>query len=116
MVASGLCATDAHYIWGWPTDLDYDMEGLPVVFGHEGAGIVESVGPGVTSVKPGDKVVAMWMPQCNKCQLCAHPKTNLCMSDNFYTTLYHQNRENRLKIDGKPLLTMSKCYISIKMF
>ena len=59
MVSAGLCATDAHYIWNQSTDLDgmIDFKGNPVVMGHEGAGIVESVGPEVTSVKPGDKVI-----------------------------------------------------------
>ena len=108
MVAAGLCASDAHFIWGQDTDVILDLEGNPLVLGHEGAGVVESVGPGVTSYSAGDKVIAMFMPQCNKCQLCAHPKTNFCLSDNIMTTLYHQNKETRLKIVGKPLLALSK--------
>ena len=108
MVAAGLCASDAHFVWKESTDLGLDFEGHPIVLGHEGAGIVESVGPGVTSVKPGDKVIPLWMPQCDKCQLCAHPKTNFCMSENLKTTLYHQNKETRLKIHGKPLLILGK--------
>lgn len=108
MVSAGLCATDAHFIWNWKTDLAPDFEGLPVVLGHEGAGVVESVGPGVTSVKAGDKVILMWMPQCDRCRLCANPKTNACESGNFYTTLYHKNRTTRMRVKGKPLLSFGK--------
>jgi S-(hydroxymethyl)glutathione dehydrogenase/alcohol dehydrogenase len=106
MVAAGVCATDAHFVWGWPTDLALDFEGLPVVLGHEGAGVVESVGAGVTAVSAGDKVVLMWMPECGVCDLCRNPKTNFCSVGNFYTTLYHDNRETRMKVNGKPLLSL----------
>ncbi|CAG2178134.1 unnamed protein product, partial [Oppiella nova] len=107
MVAAGVCATDAHFVWGWPTDLALDFEGLPVVLGHEGAGVVESVGAGVTAVSAGDKVVLMWMPECGVCDLCRNPKTNFCSVGNFYTTLYHDNRETRMKVNGKPLLSLA---------
>jgi S-(hydroxymethyl)glutathione dehydrogenase/alcohol dehydrogenase len=56
-----------------------DPEGaFPIVLGHEGAGIVESVGAGVTSVKPGDHVVALYTPECKECKFCKSNKTNLC--------------------------------------
>lgn len=56
-----------------------DPEGaFPIVLGHEGAGIVESVGEGVTSVKPGDNVVALYTPECKECKFCKSGKTNLC--------------------------------------
>ncbi|KAK7722198.1 formate dehydrogenase (NAD+) [Diaporthe eres] len=56
-----------------------DPEGaFPIVLGHEGAGIVESVGEGVTSVKPGDHVVALYTPECKECKFCKSGKTNLC--------------------------------------
>lgn len=51
---------------------------FPVILGHEGAGIVESVGEGVTHVKPGDHVLPLYIPQCNECEYCSNPKTNLC--------------------------------------
>lgn len=55
-----------------------DPEGaFPVVLGHEGAGVVESVGDGVTSVKPGDYVVALYTPECRECKFCKSGKTNL---------------------------------------
>lgn len=56
-----------------------DPEGVfPVVLGHEGAGIVESVGPGTTKFKVGDHVIPLYIPQCNDCKFCLSPKTNLC--------------------------------------
>ena len=52
----------------------------PAVLGHEGAGVVESVGPDVTSVKPGDHVVTLFSPQCRECVHCVDDRTNLCMA------------------------------------
>ncbi|KAL4894449.1 chaperonin 10-like protein [Aspergillus ambiguus] len=70
---TGVCHTDAYTLSG------KDPEGaFPVVLGHEGAGIVESVGEGVTSVKPGDYVVALYTPECRECKFCKSGKTNLC--------------------------------------
>ncbi|CAG2100505.1 unnamed protein product [Medioppia subpectinata] len=107
MVSAGLCATDAHFVWGWKTDLALDFEGKPVVLGHEGAGVVESVGAGVTSVGVGDKVMAMWMPECGECALCKNPATNFCSAGNFYTTLYHDNHETRMEVKGQPILSLA---------
>ena len=75
VVANALCHTDIYTLEG------SDPEGLfPCVLGHEAGAIVESVGPGVTSVKPGDHVIPCYTPQCNlpDCIFCASPKTNLC--------------------------------------
>ncbi|KAI0472643.1 alcohol dehydrogenase [Xylariaceae sp. FL0804] len=70
---TGVCHTDAYTLSG------KDPEGaFPIVLGHEGAGIVESVGEGVTSVKPGDHVVALYTPECGECKFCKSGKTNLC--------------------------------------
>ncbi|KAI0389643.1 alcohol dehydrogenase [Xylariaceae sp. FL0594] len=70
---TGVCHTDAYTLSG------KDPEGaFPVVLGHEGAGIVESVGEGVTNVKPGDHVVALYTPECGECKFCKSGKTNLC--------------------------------------
>ncbi|KIV97084.1 S-(hydroxymethyl)glutathione dehydrogenase [Exophiala mesophila] len=70
---TGVCHTDAYTLSG------KDPEGaFPVVLGHEGAGIVESVGEGVTNVKPGDHVVALYTPECKECKFCKSGKTNLC--------------------------------------
>ena len=51
---------------------------FPVILGHEGAGVVESVGEGVTSVSVGDHVIPLYIPQCKECEYCLNPKTNLC--------------------------------------
>lgn len=73
ILATGVCHTDAYTLDG------LDPEGLfPCILGHEGGGIVESVGEAVTSLKPGDHVVPLYIPQCNDCKFCKSPKTNLC--------------------------------------
>ena len=71
--ASGVCHTDEF------TRSGGDPEGLfPAIFGHEGAGIVVDVGPGVTSVKKGDHVIPLYTPECRQCKSCTSQKTNLC--------------------------------------
>ena len=71
--ATGVCHTDEFTISG------ADPEGLfPAIMGHEGAGIVVEVGPGVTSVKPGDHVIPLYTPECRECPSCLSRKTNLC--------------------------------------
>ncbi|CDR41989.1 CYFA0S08e02344g1_1 [Cyberlindnera fabianii] len=72
---TGVCHTDAYTLSG------SDPEGaFPVILGHEGAGIVESVGEGVTNVKPGDSVIALYTAECRECKFCKSGKTNLCGS------------------------------------
>ena len=71
--ATGICHTDAYTLDG------LDSEGLfPSILGHEGAGIVREVGPGVTSLKPGDHVIPLYTPECRQCKSCLSRKTNLC--------------------------------------
>jgi S-(hydroxymethyl)glutathione dehydrogenase/alcohol dehydrogenase len=71
--ATGVCHTDEF------TRSGADPEGLfPVIFGHEGAGIVRDVGAGVTSVRPGDHVILLYTPECRACKSCLSRKTNLC--------------------------------------
>ena len=73
IMATGVCHTDAYTLDG------FDSEGIfPSVLGHEGAGIVREVGPGVTSVKPGDHVIPLYTPECRQCKSCLSGKTNLC--------------------------------------
>ena len=73
VMATGICHTDAFTLSG------RDPEGLfPAVLGHEGAGIVREVGPGVTSVEVGDHVIPLYTPECRSCEFCLNPKTNLC--------------------------------------
>src|SRR5271155_267094 len=58
-----------------------DPEGLfPAILGHEGAGIVVEIGPGVTSLKPGDHVIPLYTPECRQCEYCLSRKTNLCVA------------------------------------
>lgn len=91
ILATGVCHTDAYTLEG------HDPEGIfPSILGHEGGGVVESVGDGVTSVQPGmhicthahlikhfllllgDHVIPLYIPQCGECKFCKSPKTNLC--------------------------------------
>ncbi|ASR38655.1 alcohol dehydrogenase [Prauserella marina] len=70
--AAGLCHSDLHLIDG---DL---APRFPIIGGHEGAGIIEEVGPGVTKVAPGDHVVCSFIPNCGRCRYCATGRSNLC--------------------------------------
>jgi S-(hydroxymethyl)glutathione dehydrogenase / alcohol dehydrogenase len=73
--ATGICHTDEFTISG------ADPEGLfPAIMGHEGAGVVVEIGPGVTSVKVGDHVIPLYTPECRECPSCLSRKTNLCTS------------------------------------
>ena len=72
VAAAGICHSDLHYIKG---DLPHP---LPVVLGHEGAGVVEAVGPGVTSVRPGDHVILVFRPHCGQCYYCLRGRPALC--------------------------------------
>ena len=73
--ATGICHTDAFTLSG------DDPEGaFPAILGHEGAGVVVEVGPGVTSVAPGDHVIPLYTPECRECNFCLNPKTNLCQA------------------------------------
>ena len=71
--ATGICHTDEFTLSG------ADPEGLfPAILGHEGAGVVVDVGPGVTSLKKGDHVIPLYTPECRECYSCLSRKTNLC--------------------------------------
>ena len=73
--ASGVCHTDAFTLSG------DDPEGLfPAILGHEGAGVVVDIGPGVKSVKKGDHVIPLYTPECRECSYCTSGKTNLCQA------------------------------------
>ncbi|WP_316250581.1 S-(hydroxymethyl)glutathione dehydrogenase/class III alcohol dehydrogenase [Catenovulum sp. 2E275] len=73
VVATGVCHTDAYTLSG------ADPEGIfPTILGHEGGGIVEQVGEGVTSVEVGDHVIPLYTPECRECKFCLSGKTNLC--------------------------------------
>jgi S-(hydroxymethyl)glutathione dehydrogenase/alcohol dehydrogenase len=75
IVATGVCHTDAYTLSG------KDPEGIfPSILGHEGAGIVQEVGEGVTSLKPGDHVIPLYTAECRQCKFCLSGKTNLCQA------------------------------------
>ncbi|MFG9881288.1 alcohol dehydrogenase catalytic domain-containing protein [Pseudomonas aeruginosa] len=75
IVATGVCHTDAYTLSG------QDSEGVfPCILGHEGGGIVEAVGEGVTSLQVGDHVIPLYTAECGKCKFCLSGKTNLCQA------------------------------------
>ena len=97
--ATGICHTDEFTLSG------ADPEGLfPTILGHEGAGIVVDVGPGVTSVKKGDHVIPLYTPECRQCPSCLSRKTNLCTA--IRTTQGQgvmPDGTSRFSLDGKKL-------------
>jgi S-(hydroxymethyl)glutathione dehydrogenase/alcohol dehydrogenase len=97
--ACGVCHTDMYTASG------ADPSGYaPCVLGHEGAGVVEEVGDGVTSVAPGDHVVTLFSPQCRECVHCVDDRTNLCMAIRAEQNQGHlPNGTTRLSRDGEPI-------------
>jgi len=96
IVAAGVCHSDLHYMKGeWPIP-------KPAVLGHEGAGIVERVGPGVTRVRPGDHCVLIFRPNCGVCYYCTIGRPTLCTGRmSAPGTMY--DGTTRLSLDGKPV-------------
>ncbi len=103
--ACGVCHTDLYTASG------ADPSGYaPTVLGHEGAGVVESVGPDVTSLSPGDHVVTLFSPQCRECQHCLDPRTNLCMAIRAEQNLGHlPDGTTRLSRDGEDIRHFMGC-------
>src|SRR6201995_2864858 len=99
LVACGACHTDMYTASG------ADPSGYaPTVLGHEGAGVVEAVGEGVTSVAPGDHVVTLFSPQCGECIHCRSPKTNLCLAIREEQNKGHlPDGTTRLQLEGRPM-------------
>jgi S-(hydroxymethyl)glutathione dehydrogenase/alcohol dehydrogenase len=97
--ACGVCHTDLYTASG------ADPSGYaPTVLGHEGAGVVERVGDGVTSVAPGDHVVTLFSPQCRECVHCRDQRTNLCLAIREQQNLgYLPDGTTRLSRDGEPV-------------
>src|SRR6184192_2431156 len=99
LVACGVCHTDLFTASG------ADPSGYaPTVLGHEGAGVVEAVGPGVESVVVGDHVVTLFSPQCRECEHCRDPRTNLCLAIREQQNQgYLPDGTTRLSRDGEPI-------------
>ncbi|MGI9294960.1 MAG: S-(hydroxymethyl)glutathione dehydrogenase/class III alcohol dehydrogenase [Pseudomonadales bacterium] len=103
--ATGVCHTDAFTLSG------DDPEGaFPAILGHEGAGIVQEVGEGVTSVQPGDHVIPLYTPECRECDFCLHPKTNLCQAiRETQGQGLMPDGSSRFSLDGEKLLHYMGC-------
>ncbi len=98
MVAAGLCHSDQHYATG-----DNPPEHLPFCGGHEGAGIVEEVGPGVTSLKAGDHVVTSFIPSCGRCRWCLSGDAALCDNGAGISIGKQLDGTFRMHLDGEPV-------------
>ena len=99
VIATGVCHTDAYTLSG------QDPEGIfPSILGHEGGAIVEEVGAGVTSVKPGDHVIPLYTPECGKCSFCLSGKTNLCQAIRATQGKgLMPDGSSRFSLNGKPI-------------
>ncbi len=105
VVATGVCHTDAFTLSG------DDPEGVfPAVLGHEGGCVVEEVGPGVKTLKPGDHVIPLYIPECGHCEYCASSKTNLCQSiAGTVWTGYMPDGTRRFSKNGKAIYHYMGC-------
>ena len=103
--ATGICHTDEF------TRSGGDPEGIfPAILGHEGAGIVVDVGPGVTSVKKGDHVIPLYTPECRQCKSCLSRKTNLCTAIRATQGKgVMPDGTSRFSLNGKPLYHYMGC-------
>jgi S-(hydroxymethyl)glutathione dehydrogenase/alcohol dehydrogenase len=99
LAASGLCHSDEHVVTG-----DAHFEHFPLIGGHEGAGVVEAVGPGVETLAVGDRVVLSWIPSCGRCRPCVRGWQNLCENGAaLMTGKALADGTSRIQLDGRPV-------------
>ena len=104
--ATGICHTDEFTLSG------ADPEGLfPAILGHEGAGVVVEIGPGVKDLKVGDHVIPLYTPECRECEYCLNPKTNLCQAirETQGKGLMPDGTSRFSMLDGTPILHYMGC-------
>ncbi|TCK25756.1 NDMA-dependent alcohol dehydrogenase [Pseudonocardia endophytica] len=95
IMATGLCHSDDHFAQG-----DIPFHSYPACGGHEGAGIVEAVGPGVTRVAPGDHIVTSFIPACGRCRNCVTGRQNICVNGALITVGTQLDGTFRMHADG----------------
>ncbi|MDZ5622374.1 NDMA-dependent alcohol dehydrogenase [Nocardioides sp. HM23] len=98
IVANGLCHSDDHFATG-----DIPVGHLPLCGGHEASGVVEEVGPGVRTLKPGDHVVTAFVPGCGRCRWCAGGQQNLCDNGALMLEGHQLDGSYRMHLDGEPV-------------
>ena len=103
--ATGICHTDKYTLSG------ADAEGIfPCILGHEGAGVVVDIGPGVTSLKKGDHVIPLYTPECRQCKSCLSRKTNLCTAIRATQGKgVMPDGTSRFSFQGKPIMHYMGC-------
>jgi S-(hydroxymethyl)glutathione dehydrogenase/alcohol dehydrogenase len=113
--AAGMCHSDEHVVTGDLVPPDEALQAMgvdsfwPCVGGHEGAGIVVDVGPGVTSVQPGDHVSASFIPSCGRCRYCSTGRQNLCDAGaGAFLKGMITDGTSRHRVDGKDIMLFAK--------
>ncbi len=100
--AAGVCMSDWHIVNGdWPLP-------LPMVLGHEAAGVVAETGPGVATVKPGDHVIFSFRPHCGHCRYCSSGRTVLCIGHDDSPRWRMHDGTSRVKLNGEPVNQMAR--------
>lgn len=97
MAAAGVCHSDWHIVQGIPP------KAMPIVLGHEGSGVVEAVGPGVTLARPGDRVILSFVPDCGRCRYCLKGHANLCDARGLYADGTMLDGTTRFSLNGEPV-------------